>query len=250
MKKRILILLSFFLIFTSPIYSKEEFTIARGDYGDDYPPYYIVNEKGETSGVCHEVIDKIAGKLNLKVKYVGNSWPGSLKAIREGRVDGIIPVSKTPERVKYIYYFDNILVNERVALFSLKERDVKFSGNFHELENYKIGVIRNYSYGIFFDSFKFPNKDFSYNENHLVKRLIGGRTDIIVSDELVLYYKLKEMDTEKKLKVLKPYVSTSPVYLGFSIAGGKKKLALDFSKEVSKFRKTVDYKDILKKYGL
>ncbi|MDY0362631.1 MAG: transporter substrate-binding domain-containing protein [Desulforegulaceae bacterium] len=248
--KIIITALVFLFLSSSSAFSDNQILIVRGNYGNDYPPYYMVDTNGETKGLFSDVIGIIAKKLNLDVKYLGYSWSGSLNAVKEGKADAIIPVSKSPEREKYINFFDNIIANEKIAFFVLKQSKIKFEGNFENIKNYKIGVVKNYYYGKKFDSCNCLVKDVSYNEEELIKRLIAGRTDIIVGDEFVILYHLKNFGYGKKVRVLKPYLSIVPSYIGFSVKSDKFKIAEKFSRELALFRQTNEYKMILKKYGV
>lgn len=250
MKKRIYSFLVFFILLWAPVYSDEKLVITGGTYGNDYPPYYIVDQDGETKGLCPEIVSIIAEKLGISVKYIGNSWSGSLEAVKKGKADALIPVARSEEREKFLLFHDNILVYEKIVFFTLKENNIILSENPDSTKNYRAGVVRNYHYGKKFDSYNFAAKDVSYNEEELIKRLAAGRTDLIAGDELVIFYNLRRLGLEEKIKPLKPYIDKIPSYIAFSAASGKPEVAEKFSKELSLFRETKKYRDLLSKYGL
>ena len=147
-----------------------------------------------------------------------------------------------------MYFSDNILVYEINQFFKLKETSLAHNGKLSTVSSFKIGAIRNYSYGSVFDEAKFDKIFRLETEESLIKSLVNKRIDLIVGNDTVIKMLAKKMGVENLVEPLFPIVSKAPLYIGFSKAKSHKKLSEDFSKALYRFRNGKTYKNILRKY--
>ena len=64
----------------------------------DYPPYSIVNDKGEPYGFSVELFFEAAAAAGLKTKMKIGIWDHIMKDLEEGIIDALPLVGRTPER--------------------------------------------------------------------------------------------------------------------------------------------------------
>ncbi len=117
-----------------------------------YPPYYH-KENGEFTGVCVDLMDRVAESLGIEIQYREYPWKRLITIAEKGHIDAIMPLFRTREREKFLY-FDNLeIAKETNSFFTMRERDIDFDGKFQSLKGYTIGVVSGYSYGKNFDNY-------------------------------------------------------------------------------------------------
>jgi polar amino acid transport system substrate-binding protein len=214
-----------------------------------YPPYYYEYD-GELVGVCIDLVNKVAQMLNLKITYKQYPWKRLLFNAQQGHVDAIMPLFRTEERDKYLY-FDNLdLVEEENSLFTWKDNELHYDGSFENIQSYKIGVVTGYSYGEKFDRFSHFNKVTTQNDKHLVKMFKHKRFDVGIGNRDVVMFNAKNENIADQIQFLEPYITKSPLYIAFSKARGLGDLSRKFSAALQRFKLTEEYQTILEKNGM
>ena len=119
----------------------EKLLIARGQ--SDYQPYEYLEEDNKTvTGITPDIINEAALMLGIKISYKSYPWARAIAMTKEGKVDGIMQIFKTQERIKFLYFPDIEIGFEETAFFTHNQSEVKYSGNIQDLKPYKIGAIR------------------------------------------------------------------------------------------------------------
>jgi len=236
-----------FLFFVSGVaYANSEIIIVRGQ---DFPPYHFVDQKGVTSGFLIEIIQAVSASINIQVEFKQYPWSRCLLMVKKGQVDAMMNLFKTKERMHFMYFSENILAYEINQLFKLKSTSIKYLGDLEYLTPFKIGVIRNYSYGPQFDQMVFANIFRLETEEELIKSLVNKRCDIVLGNIAVMQGLIKKMRLENVIEPISPTISREPLFLGFSKIKSHKKLSNSFSNALRQFKTTQHYTDILKKYN-
>ncbi len=246
--KHLFLMLS--ICFFTTLTAVEQITVIYNDYA----PYCYVdkNTPEGANGLCVEIIQAVAETLDIEVKFDGPYQPTTcLDLMKEGRVDALIPLTKTSEREKYMTYYDNNLIDDTISFIVRNDSDISWTGNLHSIEKHTIGVVKVFSYGETFDAASFLDLDNSEKNTDvsLLNKLLDGKLDVIIASSLVLKDIATKAGNIDKIKLLSPNVSTDPLYMAFSKAKNNDKIAWDFSNALKSFRNTSEYKKILKKYG-
>lgn len=248
-KSRINIILSTLFLILSVCHTTfaEPITIVRGQ---DFPPYHYLDKKGVEQGFIVEIILGTAKLLNLDISFKQYPWSRCISMVKTGHTDAMMNLFKTRRRETFMHFSDNIIAHETNTLFTLKTTRLPYSGDIQTITPYKIGTIRNYSYGKRFDAVTFPQNYQMETEKELIYSLIHKRCDVIVGNKLTIQTLLKQMGIKKGIKYLSPDISRDPLYIGFSKARGHKALSNTFSERLNQFKTSKDYQAILQKYGL
>ena len=229
----------------------EELVIARGE--SDYQPYEYLEEDNKTvTGITPELINEAALMLGIKITYKSYPWARAVANARTGKVDGIMQIFKTQERIKFLYFPDTEIGFEETAFFTHKQSEVKYSGNIQDLQPYTIGSIRGFSYGSAFDSADYLKRQLAVNMLMLLKQFEANRFRVGIGEISVIKFHANKLGISHKLVFLQPSVSMDPYYLAFSKAKGKthEELADAFSKAIRNMKSNGTYRKILKKYGV
>jgi polar amino acid transport system substrate-binding protein len=217
-----------------------------GKPNTDYPPFHWTDENGQIKGICPDVILAAANLIGInKITYEPYPWRRMLEKAENGDVDAVMPLFKTPERSKYLFFPEEELAFEVNVFFTLADSDINYSGDFQELKSFRIGSITGYSYGSLFDNADFK-REYAVNEKMLLNKLQAQRYRIGIGNLLVLKHFSRQMGLA--IKILKPKVSRGPLFIGFTKIKDNQNLVKEFSGAINKLKLTGKYLDIVNKY--
>ena len=115
MKKINIILIGvtlFFMQMTAFAADKVEVNISGG-----YPPFYIVDKVTSNcnpSGFCIDIINEVAKMIDIYIVYNSYPWNRCLKNMEYGNGDAMLPLYKTADREKYMFYDENNILASRI----------------------------------------------------------------------------------------------------------------------------------------
>ncbi len=239
--------LSFFIfVFLITTGNAQEIVIGRGQ--GDSPPYYFM-ENNKLVGICPDIITEAAQALGIQVVFKDYPWKRMMYFAENGEIDGVMPVYKTEEREKFLYFVPTSLALDPFAFFVDNESSIKqYSGTLQQFKDLSIGVISGYSYGKEFDEAIYLKRDYAKNEEKLMKKFRGKRFKVGLGNPYVLGYFADKLGMQNKIVFLKPLYSKEPLYLAFSRAKGHQKLAEQLDTAIKNLKKTKAYKKIFYKY--
>lgn len=216
--------------------------------GEDYPPYSMLDGDkwiGHDPDLIYEAA-KIAGiKVHLKLA----PWKRCIHMVKTGEADAIFSLFETKERREFLYFPKPPLAIEKNLFWANKHYvgDVK---KISDIKGKEIGVMGGYSYGPMFDNYKdYKSVPATTQEMH-IKRIVYNRTNLIINNELVTYYMLKQLNiSNDKIRPLSLVVDQSPLYLGISKKSPYGKMLYQkFSDALLKLKKSGKDAQIWKKY--
>lgn len=215
----------------------------------DYAPFYY-EEEGEIVGAAADIAKAIAAQMGDTLVFERFPWKRVQNQLASGDIDLVMLYFKTPERAKHVYYLDQPHIHEDSSLFTLKGKDIPFTGDLHALTPYTFGFVRGYSHGAEFDGATYLQKFEILSEERLIKMLRAERFDIAVGNEQVMTFIAKKLGVADQLAFLQPIIDRSPDYIAFSKAlPDAEELTRKYSAALRDFMKTDDYKAILSRYG-
>jgi polar amino acid transport system substrate-binding protein len=213
-----------------------------------YPPYYFT-ENGELSGFCVDIIRHTTRSLGLTVVFKQYPWKRMLRNGRDGQVDAVMPLFKTPAREQFLLFPDVAIAHEENSFFIHKDAPIKFSGDLHDIADYAVGVVAEYSYGSAFDKAAYLKKVIARNELNLMRMFKFRRFEVGLGNWQVVSYFARKVGGIDDLVFLEPPITRSPLYLAFSRQKGHTDLIADFSRALRRFKTTSTYRNILKRYS-
>jgi len=229
----------------------KELLIVRGD--GYYPPFEMMME-GKPTGFHIDIVTSVAARIGLQAKFMTVPWKRAILLVQNGDADAISYMTKTKERSEFVYFHENnILSHIENSFFTLKDRDIKirYTGDFHQLKPYTIGKLAGYSYGSSFDEISYLMQFYSASkEDQLIKMLIRKRFDIAIGDRARISYIAKQLGYEHMIEFLNPLASRTSQYLAFSKALPHQKLAEEFANEMSRFKESKLFEQLMFKYGI
>ncbi len=245
--KRILFTFVTFLVFVCS--AQAETKNLHIALGGGYPPFYFFDENQLPTGICIDIVNQVAHSMDITVQYESYPWKRMLNYGKEGKVDAVMPLFKTSEREKFLFFPATGLVEEDNSFFTASSNPINFSGNLADVIDHKISVIDKYSYGEEFDNTHFTNKTSTQNTEQIIKQVLSKRIDLGIGNSKVVTYFAKQLDVADKIRFLSPPVTINQLFIGFS----KKKVDPDFvnrfNKQLQKLISSKTYTEIIQAYG-
>jgi len=215
----------------------------------NYPPY-AYKKDNKIEGFNVEILNEIFKRMNIIIEYKLVPWARAVKMIQQGDADAIFPFFKTKERKLFADY-PNHFTSEPIAMFVLKDANIKYSGNLKQVSDYMFGRVRGYSSGKKFDDAVergIIKVDKATNTELNLKKFFKKRFDIMVDNKYVVMDQLKKQNRLDKVEQLNPLIIDSRAYLGFSKKQNHKEIIKEFNKTLKKIKRDGTYNKIITNY--
>lgn len=224
---------------SSSIYA-EKITAAA----DPWPPFSDPSLKN--NGIISEIATAAYATQGYEVEVVFVPWARAVAGVKNASFDLLLGAWRTSEREAFMMY-SNPYLNNSIKFIKKKGNDFTYAG-LNSLSGKSVGVIRGYGYGDDFLSaknFKRPEaKDFIGN----VRKLIAGRIDLTLEDEIVAKAIIakEQPDLLNKIEFSKTDYSTNALHITSGLANAKHKQLIEaFNKGLAEIKKNGEYDRIL-----
>lgn len=157
----------------------------------DFSGYHEIDKDGHMSGYGYEFLQKIAAYGDWDYEFVAHerSYSDNLDMLKNGEIDILTSVSKTPEREKkFLFSSENIGTNS--TIFTVKAGNEKVvSGDYSTYDGLEIGMLADNSKNEVFEKFAEEN-GFTFDpvyyetEDELTGALQSGEIDGVVTGSL------------------------------------------------------------------
>lgn len=230
---------------------------AKGEKYDfvtlDFPPLEYLNKKGEPIGAAVEIVQQVMKELGHEVKITVLPWARAVAKMKLGEADAIFTAYKTADRLKFMEYSDEILINQFISLYTVADSPVIFSGDLKLLKDQVFGIVSNISYGEQFDKLRADNFLKAQRVERLelnFRKLAKKRIDIVINNKFGGDFVLKSLDLNGKIVRVEPDVESIPSYIAYSKARNLTELKNNFDKKISQMKKNGGYYKILGNHNI
>jgi len=166
----------------------EENPVIRVHNETNWAPFNF-NENGIPKGFSIDFMDKVAESVGLRVEYIsGPTWNEFLEMIKNGEIDVMLNIVKTPERQTYLEYTQSYVKNPNVIL-SMEDEEYR---GLEELDGKAVSVIKG-SYHEEILKKEYPNIKLHLTDDLLgsIKAVIYGEADATLGELSPLNYQVK-----------------------------------------------------------
>ncbi len=155
--------------------------------------YHVIDEQGRRSGYGYEFLQRLAIHGGWSYEYIGydGSYADALDMLRDGSVDIVTSVSKTPEREEEFLFSDqDIGVNSTIFTVKSGNQDI-VEGDYTTYDGIRVGMLEGNSKNVNFERFA-ENHGFTFQpvyfsvQDELTAALQEGRVDAAVTGSLRL----------------------------------------------------------------
>ena len=217
-----------------------------------YPPY-IYEEDNDIKELSVDIIKDVFKKMNQKIDIYIQPWLRSQQDIKEGNADVIFTVFKNKERELFMNFNKYSIINQNISFYALKDKNIKFDGDFKNISSYEVGIVRGVSYGTRFQNAvdeKIFNTQESADYEKCILKLKGGRTNIIIGNESVVEYIVHKLNiNQNEFIKLTPRVVSLPSYIAFTKKKDFSKIKKKFDNILLEMKKNGEYEKIIQKWN-
>ena len=213
---------------------------------DIWPPYQIMSIDG-VHGYSVSVVEAVYDRLNKPHPSVDSfPWKRAMDMVMHDRAIGIFSANHTPERAMYMHYPSEPLIVSPWVIWTRGGRVESLD----DLRGKTIGVVLGYSYTDEFWDFieKYCNVEAVHSDEVNFVKLDAGRLDAVIAEYGNGYY----LVTSKGMKNIVPnmgvVVKEDGLYVAFNRELVSQSFVDDFSRELVEFKKTDQYRSLLRKY--
>ncbi len=223
--------------------------IVRGD--GRWKPFEW-EEEGELKGIHIDLVTEAAKRAGIQIQIKSQPFIRSITDLKNGNADACLFMSYTKERELYaIFDSRNIISEVRFSFVSKKESSFKFIGDYNQIKEKKVGVVRGFSYGPDFQK----NRDslnliYTKDNETLIKLIHSDRIDAFIVSVDYFVYSYGDSPGIDELTFSEPYFDVSPIYIAFNRDEVEPRVFQKFSNAMDEIKKSQFYQDTLKKYGL
>ena len=215
---------------------------------DPFPPYQYV-ESGAIRGVDHDIIAAAFGEYGIDIMTRLFPWDECIHLLKEEKADGIFQIAPTPEREK-AYIFSKPLRAARTVMYKRVENPIRFDMNndfSEQLKNYRLGVVKGYSYHPLIDSLGEHSKMEVDSQEALLTGLRRGKFDLAVIDWGVAQYLANNMGI-RDIDRAEGYEITRQLHVAFQ--RNRNHIADRFNSGLDRVKEKGIYNRIFARYGL
>lgn len=177
----------------------------------------------QSNGILVDRAEAALAEKGLQTDYIEIPWSRAIVSVRNGVYDGIVGAG--PSEVPDFHFPPLPLAIGRHSFFTMPSQSWEYRG-LSSLEEVRIGVIQDYSYGGLYEDYIRANQDDSARVvtlkggkvlPRLIKMLELGRIDALAAEEHVLNYYFQSRGLQTPLRHA-GLAYEEPLYVSFSPA--------------------------------
>lgn len=159
----------------------------------DWEPY--IGRKLPGNGFVAAIVSEAYAASGYTVEFEFMPWVRAKAMAREGRSDGCMPEYYLAEDIADFLISDPF-PGGPLVFFKRKADPIVYTG-LEDLRSLKIGVVRGYVNTAEFDTADYLKKEEANDDIINLRKLVGGRLDLIVIDKFVGLFLLKKEMPDK-----------------------------------------------------
>jgi polar amino acid transport system substrate-binding protein len=210
----------------------EEYTAIE----DAWPPYMIIDGKSKT-GIDYDIYKELGKRVDINFKFIHAPLKRALYMLKQGQVDIVSGVARTPERETFLYFVTPPYHAVEIRIYVNKGNE-NIIQSYEDLYKYEIGMVGGSSYFSKFDNDIKIKKHEVTSEIQLLHMLKGKRFKAFIGSASQVDYDimLNNMFIGKFKKALYKPDSNTDLYLAISKKSPLSRLILQISEAVKQMK--------------
>ena len=189
---------------------------------DPWPPYFLdTNSDVVEQGLGHQLVTELFHKIpEYAPSFPKTPWKRGLIELELGVKDAIALLLNTEERTEYMVFTLPVIKSPSLIFYNKANFVNGFEWNHvDDLSQFKIGVVRGYSYGEMFDRYIETKPDNIFEvttSKQLFHMLQRKRLDLVPESAAVAYALADEQGWSENLGAAKNIVAMDVFHIGIS----------------------------------
>lgn len=214
-----------------------------------WPPFSgkELPNKGFSNDVTQTALERMGHSATIRVM----PWARALEMTKRGKFEILPSVWYSDERAKALKFTDPIASN-RIVFIKRKGDDFAFTG-IDSLAGKSVGIVQDYDYSEDFLNAENVERQRANSLTVNVRKLLGGRVDLTLGDELVAKYAInKNMpDRADQVAYTEGALSEKDLHVTFTRKlDNVDRVVENFNDELAAMREDGTYDAILKRHNL
>lgn len=222
-------------------------------YFETYSPLSF-SENGTMRGLIVDIVETVFRRfLNTSVESSGFPWIRAQALVQNGQYDGICTVA-TPARLQYAVAATEAVVSAPTRIFVRADNPLlpklKEVKNLDELSRLNASVLSYAGNGWAKAKLTNFNVNWGGDFSSSLSMLVGKRGDIMVENAISMQFSLNKIPGGDEVIMLPNSMDQVDFQLLLSKSSPHVGLLSEFNAALHEFKKTEDYANIYKEYGL
>jgi polar amino acid transport system substrate-binding protein len=212
--------------------------------GDPWPPFLDPNRPNK--GIVVEIATAAYATQGYELEMSFVPWARAIAGVRSASSDLLLGTWFTKERTEYLMYSEPYLDNA-IKFIKKKGDDFEYS-DVESLTGKSVGIVRGYGYGEEFSNAENFKKPEAKNLIINIRKLVAGRINLAIEDELVARSIMAKEDPEllDQVEFSKVDYSTNALHVTSGLANAKHKELIEaFNRGLSEIKASGKYAEIL-----
>ncbi len=215
--------------------------------GDPWPPF--TDPEKPSKGLAVEIAEAAMKTQGYRLEMSFMPWARAEDGVKKGTYDFLLCTWMTEARKPVLFYSESYSEN-RLTFVKSKGSDFEFRG-IDSLKGLTVGVVRDYGYGDEFMNATGFNREAAPDFLTNAKKVVAGRVDLTVEDEVVASSLLMGTDLADKIAFTENALTVEPLYVTSGLANPRHKELIEaFNRGLEEIKKDGTYDRILGNYGL
>ncbi|MDZ5474080.1 transporter substrate-binding domain-containing protein [Bacillus sp. 31A1R] len=208
-----------------------------------YMPFNFLKDNGKDyDGFDVDISSEIAKRLGVEVEFVATPWDGLIGGLKADKFDIIIAqMSITEERKKSVDFTDPYVETGGVLITRNDTNDIT---KLEDIAGKKVGVGGGTTFEEVVRGVSDAKVQTYKNVNEYIQDLMNGRLDVIMNDQLVMGYNIKNQNLP--IKITSDIVNKD--LIGMAVKKGNEDFISEVNKALAEMKKDGTYTTIYKKW--
>lgn len=225
-------------------------TLSFATTADDYPPYTFTDAQGNAQGIYVDIAIRVSELIDKKADVRPLPWRRATNWVRNGTIDSLlISYDIKNNREKFWIFPGSELGTTSYKVCTFKNHPLAFENLSVEAipKDFLISTVDGYEYAFGENAtIKNRTKAIARSEPHLIQLLINKRLEAILIEASTYQNHPNKSD----IHCFTGSIAGATEYIAFSKKSVSKELAQQFANAMGRFKKSDEFRRLLKKYNL
>lgn len=213
---------------------------------EDFVPFNYQSEDRYV-GIDVEILDAAAQQIGVTIDHRPSAWRRALLDFEAKKLDSVFQLTPTKERFEKWNMVGPLRMTQTVFL-TRNDMPIDDIVSLSELDGKILGVVSGFTYGHFLDFDTTIIREESVDDFTNVRKLLLGRSDLIVGGRATLAFVVRELNAEDKVKFLPTPLVERARYIAFHKDEAGNDKARRLQKAIDDLREAGTISEIIGKY--
>lgn len=220
----------------------EESGTLRVGFEGTFPPFNFLDDDNEFAGFDVDIANELAKRLGIETEFISTKWDSLIGGIKADKFDVIIgQMTVTEERKKSVDFTDPYVITGSVLVTREDTNDISV---LEDIKGKKVGVGGGTTFEEVANSVEGANVNLYKAVMDYIQDLTNGRLDVIINDQLLMSYNIKE----KKLPIKIASDILNKDEIGMAVKKDSDELVEKLNQELTNMKEDGTYKEIYTKW--